>query len=431
MKLLLVLMSIITFYSGTPGLDVKPSDSWVFRGYVDVNMDSIPEKIFTADNLYVTDSFDRVLYTVPLDEGTEKINIPLWTVTKDNRDFSISGNFDYETDDETYTFVSYKIENGKPVFNKAESEDYTESGSDVYNGDGTVMYIGDALDRSEEDYLSGLALDDYNELMSEAARFRDENGVNFSAIIDVNDDNKSILTFSWNGGEAYINGEIEEDYPVSWGYYFFIYNQGTDENEYNPYIGIVNFGPGTAQEIVPVFLTNEGKLFYPLTKYGIGQGFHYDADTKEMIASDRRWGDFWDEDFNGGDFSINEITLGGEETHFFNTLTKKDYWFFYDGVDFYEYVGKEITIDTFKKISGGDEAIKLIAEKNGEITSILYRENGIYNINYRVESDTEGFYFNYYDTYRFDKKLTLIEENGWGVYLPSILEDFEKRRENW
>jgi hypothetical protein len=26
----------------------------------------------------------------------------------------------------------------------------------------------------------------------------------------------------------------------------------------------------------------------------------------------------------------------------------------------------------------------------------------------------------------FDEKLTLIDENGWGVYLPSILEDLKE-----
>jgi hypothetical protein len=133
MKLLLIVMSLMAFYSGTPGLDVKPSESWDFRGYVDVNMDSIPEKIFIADNLYITDPFDRVLYSVPLEETAEKINIPLWTVTKDFEDSSVYGNFDYKTADEkTYTFVSYIIENGKPVFNIYNSEDYTFSGISVY-----------------------------------------------------------------------------------------------------------------------------------------------------------------------------------------------------------------------------------------------------------------------------------------------------------
>jgi hypothetical protein len=412
----------MAFYGGTPGLDAKPSEAWDFRGYVDVNMDNIPEKIFISDNLYITDPFDRVLYSVPLEETAEKINIPLWTVTKDFEDSTVYGNFDYKTADEkTYTFVSYKIENGKPVFNEYKSEDYTFSGDGVYNGDGTVIYIGNALDRDDDDYLSGSALDDYNEFMAEAARFRDEDGLNYSAIIDVNDDNKNILTFSWGSMDAYLNGEIKKDYPISWSYDLNVYNQGTDDNEYNPYAFMVNSGPGTGASIVPAVLTNEGQLFYPLTQYGIGQGFHYDAEMKEITASDRRWGDFWDDYFNDGDFSIRAITVGGEETHFLNNLTKKDYWFYYDGAEFYEYVGTDIPIESFMLISGGDEAVKSIAEKNGEITSILHRENGIYNINYRVESDTKGFYFNYYDTYRYDGELTLIEESGWGIYLPSIL----------
>lgn len=152
------------------------------------------------------------------------------------------------------------------------------------------------------------------------------------------------------------------------GYDLTIYNQNSSDNEYNPYAVIVNSCQGTSEPLVPVFLTNENKLFYPLTKYGIGQGFHYDAEKNEIAARERRWGDFWDDNFSGGDFSIHTITVGGEETHYLHNLSKKEYWFFYNGEEFYEYIGQDIPIDSFKIINGGDEAIKLIADKNGEIT---------------------------------------------------------------
>jgi hypothetical protein len=426
MKLLLMLMSMIAhfiFYSGTPGLDAVVSESWDFRGYVDVNMDNIPEKIFTADNIYITDLFDKVLYCVPLVGTTENIIMPIWTVKKSNQDFSVKGSFDYKTTDGIYQVISYKIVNGKFVLYKPDPDNYAESNTSVYNGDGTVMYIGDALNRSEEDY--GVALDDFNEFMSEAARLRDENGVNFTAIIDAADETQNIFVFSWNSMDAYINGEIVKDYPVSWGYDFYLFNQAKDDSEYNPNVVIVNFGPGTAQHLVPVFLTNEGKLFYPLTEYGIGQGFDYNAELKEITANDRRFGDFYDDNSEYLNIGVTRITLGGDENFTFRNLTTKPYWFYYDGEIFYEYVGEEITIDSFKKISGADEAIKKIAEKDGEITSILYRENGIYNINYHVESDTKGVYFNFYDTYRYDEELTLIGDSGWGIYLPSVLEDIQ------
>jgi hypothetical protein len=413
MEFLLTLMSMLTFYIGTPSDEITVSDSWDFRGYVDVNMDSIPEKIFIHENMYITDSFDRVMYTIPIEGNAEEIEISFAIVMKDFQEHFITGFIRYGNNEES-DIVTYSIKNSKFLINDIDVEYDTYH----YNGDGTVIYTGDALNYTDEDYRSGLARKNFNDLISEAARFRDEDGLNFTAIIGINNGIKNIFTFTWNNRDAYINGEIEEEFPSSWGYYLYLYSKN------NIFAEIINMGPGTAEHLVPAFIVDDGKVFYPLTKYGIGQGFVYDPRRNEITASERRWGDVWEDYINGEIVYISQITVNGEETNHFHNLSTKTYWFYYDGLEFYEYGGIDMPLDYFMKLKGSDKVIEEIAVQGGEITNILYRDNGIINVNYRVESDTPEFYFYYNKSYLYDGTLILYDYNG-GVYLPYLDDEWE------
>ncbi|MEI6578136.1 MAG: hypothetical protein WCN92_01580, partial [Eubacteriales bacterium] len=67
--------------------------------------------------------------------------------------------------------------------------------------------------------------------------------------------------------------------------------------------------------------------------------------------------------------------------------TWKSYYFYEDnGIK--EYGGNVITVDEFLKFDGASEILDDIKRLGCEVTNILYRENGIINLNYHIETDS-------------------------------------------
>lgn len=109
--------------------------------------------------------------------------------------------------------------------------------------------------------------------------------------------------------------------------------------------------------------------------------------------------------------------------------TWKPYWLYFEDGDFKEYVGEKISKADFMKYTGGKAALDKIENDGGTVTDILYRENGIVNINYTVtKNDTEYNKFYIYDVSGGDckeiKALFENRENDYGVYLPSALKPY-------
>lgn len=104
--------------------------------------------------------------------------------------------------------------------------------------------------------------------------------------------------------------------------------------------------------------------------------------------------------------------------------TWKPYWFYWDN-GFHEYGGKELTEEALKQYSGSEKALEQINAEKGQISSILYRENGIININYLTPWTRDGVddYINnnFLNLKLKDGKLTILEaEDNRGVYLPAL-----------
>ena len=110
--------------------------------------------------------------------------------------------------------------------------------------------------------------------------------------------------------------------------------------------------------------------------------------------------------------------------------TWKPYWLYFENGEFKEYVGEKITKADFMKYTGGKAALDKIEADGGTVTDILYRENGIVNVNYTVTKDgTEYNKFYIYDVSGGDckeiKALFGNRENDYGVYLPSALKPYD------
>lgn len=109
--------------------------------------------------------------------------------------------------------------------------------------------------------------------------------------------------------------------------------------------------------------------------------------------------------------------------------TWKPYWLYFEDGEFKEYVGEKITKADFMKYTGGKAALDKIEADGGTVTDILYRENGIVNINYTfTKKDAEYNKFYIYDVSGGDckeiKALFEDRENNSGTYLPSALKPY-------
>ena len=61
----------------------------------------------------------------------------------------------------------------------------------------------------------------------------------------------------------------------------------------------------------------------------------------------------------------------------------KTYYYHYDGTEFREYGGIEITREQLETLEGAQDILTQLETKDASISNILYRANGIININYK------------------------------------------------
>lgn len=103
--------------------------------------------------------------------------------------------------------------------------------------------------------------------------------------------------------------------------------------------------------------------------------------------------------------------------------TYKPYYFYFDGENFIEYGGIEITLDQFLKFDNAQKIVDSIHEKGNEITTIYYRDKGLININciYSGESfDPDLSYI----TVKYDDTSVSVLEEYMGNYLPCLIEKY-------
>lgn len=122
-----------------------------------------------------------------------------------------------------------------------------------------------------------------------------------------------------------------------------------------------------------------------------------------------------DDEFTLTHSALDGISLGGGHT-------LKPYYFYYDN-GFREYGATEISVEEFMEYVHSSDYLSYIEEKDGEIQSILRRNNHIIHINYRCEipETLQPVWQNYNLTFsEQDGILTLVEEND-GTYLPAMV----------
>lgn len=104
----------------------------------------------------------------------------------------------------------------------------------------------------------------------------------------------------------------------------------------------------------------------------------------------------------------------GETAGMLSGHTWKHYYFYYDGENFREYGGREMTRTELLKIKGAKEIVGGIEKKGNSIDTIFYRENGICNINYSKGKKGQKDYENV--SFRMNDDLEVISDRSGELY---------------
>lgn len=106
--------------------------------------------------------------------------------------------------------------------------------------------------------------------------------------------------------------------------------------------------------------------------------------------------------------------------------TYKQYYLYWDG-DFHEYGGVSITKSQLKELEGATEIINKIEAQGYAIKDILYRDNGIININYQVLDSNSNATLLFEEgrvslikAYSMEKTDDLLESDYWGIYEEAV-----------
>ncbi len=122
------------------------------------------------------------------------------------------------------------------------------------------------------------------------------------------------------------------------------------------------------------------------------------------------------------EFTLEHSALDGTSLSSGHTI--KPYYFYYDN-GFHEYGATEISVEEFMGYDNALEYLSYIENKNGEVQSVLRRNNHIIHINYACEmpNTLQPVWQNFNLTLNeHNNVLTLVEEND-GVYLDSMVPD--------
>jgi hypothetical protein len=382
--------------------DIRLSTDERFSGIIDFDFDGTPEWVSVNKAIKIYDDKLNLIRSIPISYNSDYYELQKWQVTKDIENGKINGVIYYYSYG-IYYAVNYEIENGK--FRIIKTNEYelettrenTETTDTSLENRQSLIYTESALNRVSIDMLSGETEKSYAQLEN---IINNHNNKPFTAVI-FEDFNIALFTensVTYNGVNI-----SEDDYS------------GTDlsvlSDDYADVLVVKSNGKRVTDRI---WEYNDGNLTESLISQR-AYDFAYTSSAK----------------YNFSAFFImkDRYTIVDDNSLSDDSGTKKEYWFYINYGKMTEYGGIDTPIERFSKLPEGRTALSEIEREGGTVTGILYRYNGIVNINYDVKSNSNpNVTFHYYKTYQYDSgnlydppKLTFIKK-GSGVYLPSITE---------
>jgi hypothetical protein len=398
---------------------LKPEEN--FRGFVDTDADGESEiiSVYNETEIRIYGDDLRLKKTIPL-TFTNRRNLPLmWIVTKTADGFE-GEIFITNAFGET---KSLKYENDEiGTFETASAERYFGFENDFKLG---VVYTGNTLNYTETQYLSGTALADFK--ATKNAAYTDEKNI---TVTDRNENGIQLAV--WREDKLLINGvsvdyEVYDEIP---SYSMTVHTTAQtktsgsvavpEKQRLESVFSAFDFLDGINATFNPVFAIGENGFeeITPISR----ASYLFTIENGDITAVLE----------NGGSVGYKDQTdlIGAEPglKYWFRGSTQSYYNY---SIPLAEYGGIDFPIDAFRKMDGGAAILDEIEENGGTVINILYRDNGIININYKepVEEGSDWVYYchkTYRDVYEAYNRAELINEplqfveEGDGTYVPSI-----------
>jgi hypothetical protein len=389
--------------------DIRLSQDENFLGLVDIDFDGTPEWISVSNSINVYDENFKILNKIPLFGAGKYFELQKWQVEKDTESGGISGIIYYSSGGE-YSALCYEIEGGGLEITRnrqyqlsTEREKIEKTDISLENTQ-SVTYTGAALSTPTVEMISGMTVNAFESLYKNQKNYGEKP---YSAVIF---ENSNTAFFTENSAVYNETKILEKVYSGS------ILSVMADEA-----YQIVAVKP--ADKTLPALIweysngiLNESPISQKALSFSYTQSGRYNFSAQFAIN------DKYD--------IVNNKKTAEQDSNSAATETKKEYWFYILNGKLTEYGGKEIPKERFVKLPQGRDAISEIELGSGTVTSIIYRYNGIVNINYDVKSLVnpdktnhfyKTYYYDYHNTY-IPPELTFIEK-GEGVYLLSITEE--------
>jgi hypothetical protein len=377
-----------------------------FCGFVDIDIDGNPEIISVYDEkeIRIYNKDLSLKNTVPFPNQNGR-NLPLMiNIKKDKK--TVSGEIfitDYKGE-----ILSAKFEDGEfgefvmPTisvdFGWKEAEASIAKAAYFIENDFTngVIYAGNALNYSDTEYLSGTALAHFEKIKK--AAYTDRKNVTTA------DRNKNGIEIAvWEENELFINGVSTDNPELNElpSYYMSVQAAGKIETSFSAYSPIKRH---LQQAFTVLEYSNVANAslpeYYIMQENGFAEieplshrSYAFTTEDGEITV------DFKDHSYE--DFSDSApMGLALALPYWFRASTESYYGF---NIPFAEYGGVDFPIEDFREMTGGAGILDEIEENGGTVLNILYRDNGIININYKEPhpgSEAYGWYYYKYKTYR-------------------------------
>jgi hypothetical protein len=380
-----------------PSDDKRLSGDEKFIGKVDVNFDGKAECIAINNGIRIYDENLKFVAEIQSRHNTRYMNIKMWEVGKREDSDKITGRIYYENSYE-YGVIIYEIVDGKIKIDTDklnEINEHTITKPEKPIDICTICYTASALDMSIADMFSKDYVKNQRNFQTQIKRGEDltsntQNIIGLYLAIDFGDGQNAVFlekNVFYNGKEITPEGYVARGVEIARVGDILLFFTDSSGRELN--LNVMQYADGKLTESPISHMPSGGDI-----------SIH----NNKIEISTRNW---------------DEFTIDGTLRSEYEIGTFKDYFFFVSDSRIYEYGAVSMPIDYFKKLGGGEAVLDEIAAENGKITGILFRGNGIININYDiVYEDKPG------EIYHFNRTYELPISYNWGDEI--VLSDLKR-----
>jgi hypothetical protein len=260
-----------------------------FLGYVDYDMDGIPEKVTFDKDIEIRDSNDKILFKIPLvfagerpiplDVEGEYRKTVLWHVEKTE-----NGDVNFNVSIDGYN-KRYTVSNGKAELSGESSSPGSYETMPIDMNNENIVYAFGALSKGDKGLSESAAKTNFEKLQKQAEELKKNSSGGFLAMLNIRDGKTQIIGKRAGESILYINGEAFEMYGVPDE---IVYVNVAEDNSVGSYYGKyaavfdLNFEE-KENNSVPIYVSLDNRLIMPFSEEVVPDRYYINRDGDEMF----------------------------------------------------------------------------------------------------------------------------------------------------